>query len=107
VKAIGSSLYHKALLLDYPNADDRAEFALARRRGEMPMSAGIGGFIEIHGEGGRGRDWTRGCVALTNADMDELFARVPIGTPVTIVGSDNYGPIADFAVRKRTGNAGR
>jgi hypothetical protein len=39
--------------------------------------------------------------------MDELFARVPIGTPVTIVGSDDYGPIADLAVRKRDGDAGR
>jgi murein L,D-transpeptidase YafK len=107
VKANKLSLYHKALLLDYPNATDRAEFAMARRRGEMPLTAGIGGLIEIHGEGGRGRDWTRGCVAVTNADMDELFARVPIGTPVTIVGSDDYGPIADLAVKKRNGDIRR
>lgn len=107
VKAIGASLYYKALLLDYPNSEDRAEFARARRRGDMPLSDRIGGAIEIHGEGGRGRDWTRGCVALTNVEMDELFARVSVGTPVTIVGSDEYGPIADFAVRKRTSDAGR
>jgi L,D-peptidoglycan transpeptidase YkuD (ErfK/YbiS/YcfS/YnhG family) len=107
VKAIGASLYYKALLLDYPNMEDRAEFARARRRGDMPLSDRIGGAIEIHGEGGRGRDWTRGCVALTNGDMDELFARAPIGTPVTIVGSDDYGPMADLAVRKRNGETGR
>jgi hypothetical protein len=47
--------------------------------------------IEIHGEGGRGKDWTQGCVALTNSDIDDLFGRVAIGTPVTIVGGDGNG----------------
>lgn len=99
--------YYKALLLDYPNAEDRAQFARARRRGNMPVSAGIGGLIEIHGEGGRGQDWTSGCVAVANADMDELFSRVEIGTPVTIVGSDDFGSIAGIAVRLRNGTAKR
>lgn len=102
-----ASTFYKALLLDYPNAEDRARFSRARRSGELPSSAGIGGFIEIHGEGGRGRDWTRGCVALKNADMDDLLARVGVGTPVTIVGSDEYGAIAEFAARHRDGAAGR
>ncbi len=94
-----STLYHKALLLDFPNADDRKEFTQARRRGELPASARIGGLIEIHGGGGRGQDWTNGCVALTHADIDDLFARVRLGTPVTIIGSDQYGSIAEFAAR--------
>lgn len=106
-KANGASAYYKALLLDYPNADDRARYARARRSGELPLSATIGSLIEIHGEGGRGRDWTRGCVAVTNADMDELFMQVPVGTPVTIVGSDDYGTIADFANGHRDAGAGR
>ena len=67
--------------------------------GTCLASAGIGGLIEIHGEGGRGRDWTKGCIALTNADMDDLFERVGVGTPVTIVGSDDFGAIAEFAAR--------
>ncbi len=99
--------FYKELLLDYPNAEDRAEFARARRAGELPPSAGIGGAIEIHGTGGRGRDWTRGCVAVKNTDMDDLYRRVGIGTPVTIVGSDDFGAIAEFAAQYRDGRAGR
>jgi hypothetical protein len=95
-----SSEYYKALLIDYPNADDRAEFSRLRRRGDLPPAARIGGLIEIHGSGGRKRDWTNGCVAVTNAEMDEIFPRVTVGTPVTIIGSDTYGTIAEFANRQ-------
>jgi L,D-peptidoglycan transpeptidase YkuD (ErfK/YbiS/YcfS/YnhG family) len=81
--------YYKALLIDYPNEDDRARFEAARRRGAIPWRVGIGSLIEIHGAGGEGRDWTDGCVALTNQDMDEVFAASRLGTLVTIVGT--YG----------------
>ena len=40
-----------------------------------------------HGMGGRGVDWTEGCVALENRDMDKLFNMAKVGTRVTIVGS--------------------
>jgi hypothetical protein len=96
-----TSDFYKALLIDYPNAEDRAEFSRARRRGEIPASARIGGLIEIHGGGGRQRDWTDGCVAVTNREIEDLFGRVSVGTPVTIVGSDTYGSIAEFADRHR------
>ncbi|HUK14135.1 MAG TPA: L,D-transpeptidase [Thermoanaerobaculaceae bacterium] len=79
--------YNRALLINYPNDEDRMRFALARARGQVSSRAAIGGLIEIHGDGGEGRDWTDGCVALTNADMERLFARVGVGTPVTIVGT--------------------
>ena len=79
--------YNKALLINYPNDEDRMRFALGRRRGTISRGAGIGNLIEIHGDGGEGRDWTDGCVALTNEDMDRLFAHVRVGTPVTIVGT--------------------
>ena len=79
--------YNKALLINYPNDEDRMRFALARARGQVSARAGIGSLIEIHGDGGEGRDWTDGCVALTNSDMEKLFARVHVGTPVTIVGT--------------------
>jgi hypothetical protein len=102
-KARGATIYYKALLLDYPNQDDRREFTRARRNGELPPSVAIGGLIEIHGEGGRGRDWTRGCVALANPDIDDLFARVEIGTPVTIIGSDQPGALASVASRSAAG----
>jgi lipoprotein-anchoring transpeptidase ErfK/SrfK len=38
------------------------------------------------GRGGKGSNWTDGCVALADEDMDRLFAAVAPGTPVTIVG---------------------
>ena len=84
----GRSRYYRALLLDYPNAADRARFTAAQRRGEIPRGERIGGLIEIHGEGGRGQNWTEGCIALSNADIDDLYRRVDVGTPVTIVGGD-------------------
>jgi hypothetical protein len=96
-----ASDFHKALLIDYPNAEDRAEFSRARRSGEIPASARIGGLIEIHGGGGRQHDWTDGCVAVSSREIDDLFGRVSVGTPVTIVGSDSYGPIAEFADRHK------
>ena len=50
-----------------------------------PMGTRLGGLIEIHGSGsGRQRAWTRGCVALRNVHMDELWEIVGVGTPVVI-----------------------
>jgi lipoprotein-anchoring transpeptidase ErfK/SrfK len=96
-----SSDFYKALLIDYPNLEDRTEFGRARRSGDLPAAARIGGLIEIHGSGGRGHDWTNGCVAVTNREMDDLFGRISVGTPVAIVGSDTYGPVAEFVRRSR------
>ena len=87
VRGPGRTSFYKALMLDYPNAEDRARYEHGRRTGQVPLRAGIGSLIEIHGEGGQGRDWTNGCVALSNRDMDEVFARARVGTPVTIVGT--------------------
>jgi lipoprotein-anchoring transpeptidase ErfK/SrfK len=81
----GETRYHRALLIDYPNASDRALFVKAKAQGKIPKSARIGGLIEIHG-GGTGVDWTDGCVALENKDMDDLFRRVRVGTPILILG---------------------
>jgi hypothetical protein len=88
------STYYKALALNYPNDEDREEFARLRRQGRLPRGASPGGLIEIHGDGGRGKDWTKGCVALANRDMDDLFRRTGVGTPVTIVGGDGQGVFA-------------
>jgi len=79
--------YYKALLLNYPNENDVATFEKNKRHGVLSSSANIGGLIEIHGDGGKGKDWTEGCVALSNDDIDKLFAMVNTGTTVTIVGS--------------------
>lgn len=90
-RANGGTRYHKAMMLDYPNADDRREFEAARRAGRIARNAHMGRLIEIHGNGGRGEAWTQGCVALSDRDIDDLFSRVGVGTPVTIVGGDGNG----------------
>jgi len=81
----GGSKYYRALLLDYPNSDDRKRFEDGIHDGTVPARAKIGGLIEIHGHGGTGRDWTDGCVAVTDGDMDKLLRIASVGTAVTIV----------------------
>ena len=79
------SKYFKALLINYPNEEDKAAFIAAKRRGQIPRSIGIGGLVEIHGGGKDGM--TYGCIALDNKQIDELFDMVDVGTRVTIIGS--------------------
>jgi murein L,D-transpeptidase YafK len=76
---------HLALHVSYP---DPADAARARARGVRP-----GGLIMVHGIlnglGWLGRlhrlmDWTDGCVAVTNREMDEIWRAVPVGTPIEI-----------------------
>jgi murein L,D-transpeptidase YafK len=79
------SCCHLALHISYPNA---ADIASARARG---VSAGNG--IEIHGLppslrwlGGWHwtRDWTHGCIAVTDGEIEEIWGMVPDGTPIEI-----------------------
>jgi len=79
------SRYHKGLHISYPNAAD-----LARAQ---TMGVTAGGDVMIHGlpngEGSMGSDhraydWTNGCVAVTDEEIDELWTEVPVGTPVRI-----------------------
>ncbi len=85
----GQSKYYKALVLNYPNKRDLERFFAAKSKGELSKDTQIGGLIEIHGEGGKGINWTQGCIALKNDDLDKIFGLVKVGTPVTIVGSLN------------------
>jgi len=80
------SIAYLSLHISYPDAGDRAQ---AAARGVSP-----GGNIMIHGiANGWGwlgsrhllNDWTDGCIAVTNEEMREIWARVPNGTPITIV----------------------
>jgi len=82
-----STKYHKAMLINYPNDEDKRRFQEAVRKQELSRSTKIGGMIEIHGGGGKGINWTDGCVALENTQMDALYRQVSVGCPVTIVGS--------------------
>ena len=83
----GKTKYYKALLLNYPNDEDLRNFKHEVAKGTLPASAKIGGLIEIHGNGGKGIDWTEGCIALTDKEMDLVYKILKVGTPVTIVGS--------------------
>lgn len=74
-------------MLNYPNEEDTAKFREEIASGTLPHNAKIGGLIEIHGDGGKGIDWTEGCIALTNKEMDQIYKIIKVGTPVTIVGS--------------------
>jgi murein L,D-transpeptidase YafK len=70
-----ASHYHKALHVSYPNAEDRMR---AAKLGISP-----GGSIMIHGLP-NGNDWTLGCIAVTDEEIDEVFKLVAVGTPVDI-----------------------
>ena len=86
------SKFYKALMLDYPNETDRKRFRQNKARGIISKYAKIGALIEIHGHGGESRDWTDGCIALTDEDIDDLIGRVSVGTPVTIVRVSDQWP---------------
>ena len=73
------SRYYLALHISYPNTDDSAR----------AQSAGVepGGDIMIHGlKDGELRegDWTQGCIAVTDQEMDEIWGLVPDGTVIVI-----------------------
>lgn len=74
------SKYYLSVGIDYPNAQD---VAFARAHGRDP-----GGDIFIHGQPNtfrpNKRDWTWGCIAVTNHEMDEIYHRIVEGTPITI-----------------------
>jgi murein L,D-transpeptidase YafK len=79
------SLYHRSLKISYPDAAHRAR---ARSLGVSP-----GGDIMIHGlparqawvgAAHRDFDWTEGCIAVTNNEIDEIWSVVPVGTPILI-----------------------
>jgi len=79
------SQFHMALHISYPNAQDRA---WARKTGVNP-----GGDVEIHGLGKgfgwigpaqRLNDWTDGCIAVTNREIEEIYKLIPVGTRVEI-----------------------
>lgn len=86
-KQNGHTKYYKACLLNYPNEEDERRFSHNQNDGLIKQGASIGNLIEIHGNGGKGIDWTDGCIALRNPDMDVIFRLCPAGTRVTIVGS--------------------
>ncbi len=74
------SRFHLSLGISYPNARD---IARARAMGQSP-----GGDIFIHGQPNyfipEGPDWTWGCIAVTNREMEDIYAMVREGTQISI-----------------------
>lgn len=92
------SAFYLSLGISYPNAAHaerglrdglitKAEYDSITRalkaKEAPPQNTRLGGDIYIHGNGASS-DWTWGCVALENRDVHELFAAIPVGTPVRI-----------------------
>lgn len=80
-----NSLAYLSLHISYPNAED---IAYAESQGRRP-----GGDIMIHGINNgwgflgalqRTRDWTAGCIAVTNREMRQIWSLVPDGTPIEL-----------------------
>ncbi|MCI0349675.1 MAG: L,D-transpeptidase family protein [Acidobacteriales bacterium] len=80
-----NSQFHRSLRISYPNAADRER---ARK-----LKVDPGGDIMIHGIGKqygwlramhRQTDWTWGCIAVTNEEVEEIWKLVPIGRPIEI-----------------------
>lgn len=79
------SRFYRSIHISYPSAKD---MAVARKLGVSP-----GGDVYVHGlpngfgwvgAGHRVKDWTDGCIAVTNEEMDEIWRAVPNGTPIEI-----------------------
>jgi murein L,D-transpeptidase YafK len=79
------SQFHKAIHISYPNAQDRAT---ARAKGLSP-----GGDVFVHGlpngyhwvgASHRLKDWTDGCIAVTDEEIEEIWRAVDDGTPIEI-----------------------
>jgi murein L,D-transpeptidase YafK len=79
------SRFHRALHVSYPNDFDRAR---TQKLGVDPggdimiygIQNGLGWLGPLH----RAMDWTDGCIAVTDAEIEEIYSAVPDGTPVEI-----------------------
>ena len=75
-----NSSYHLSLGISYPDANDIAE---AKALGQDP-----GGEIFIHGQPNlfraKGPDWTAGCIAIKNREIEQMYAMVENGTPILL-----------------------
>jgi murein L,D-transpeptidase YafK len=93
------SRFHRSLGVSYPSHDDaergsrdglitteeRDAIASAIREEKMPpQNTRLGGEIYLHG-GGTSRDWTWGCIALSDEDITELFNLIPVGAKISIL----------------------
>jgi murein L,D-transpeptidase YafK len=92
------SKYHLSLGISYPGEEDArrglksglitqaehdAILEAAAPRKRPPWNTKLGGEVFVHGNGSS-QDWTLGCIALDDPDVEELYRIVPVNTPITI-----------------------
>ena len=83
--------WSRFLALDYPTQESLQKFNERKQRGEIPKNASPGGGIGIHGTWphdefmvDRYNNWTNGCIALKNEDVQDVYNYLKVGTQVTI-----------------------
>jgi murein L,D-transpeptidase YafK len=92
------SQFHLSLAINYPNEEDakrglkaglisQSEYTAilqaAATQKTPPWKTKLGGEVFVHGHGSS-PDWTLGCIALDDSDIEELYRLVPVKTPITI-----------------------
>lgn len=97
---LGESAYHRSLAVSYPNAEDakrafaagvisatvRDQIIRADHQHRMPpQNTQMGGDIMIHGHGSQPVDWTWGCIALDNPNIDWLYGQVSLGDNILVL----------------------
>ena len=80
------STFHRALHVSYPSAQDSARAAEAGvSPGADIMIHGLPNGLGALGAAYRSRDWTAGCIAVTDSEIDEIYSSVDDGTPIEIL----------------------
>ncbi len=89
---LATSPWHLLIGVSYPNYEDVKRFAAMKRAGEVAPDANIGFGIALHGrrkdalDGEHKKtDWTAGCIAVDNDEIEEIAGLVKTGTPITVV----------------------
>ena len=83
--------WYRFLALDYPTKESWEKFKQRKQKGEIPVSASIGGAIGIHGTWpnedfiiDKYKNWTLGCISMKKDDVLEIYGYTPVGTKVVI-----------------------
>lgn len=84
-------LFHQFMNVSYPNEEDKKRYAELKAKGGVPAGRSVGFGIGIHGVGSKtlngvhkAVDWTHGCIALDDDEIDELSRMVKDGTKIVI-----------------------
>lgn len=79
------SAFYRSMRISYPDRTDQdVALTVGLRPGDWIMIHGIKNGVTPSQLGHPYRDWTNGCIALTNREMDEVWDSVAVGTPITI-----------------------